>query len=100
MPDGFEVGDGVCLRTRNPHNGGQRCAETRPGGPLGKPLQARPGVTRKPLALGESTCTSVFPLLSGEEIENLAIENLTLDGNQANNENLDGNYGGCIFLQD
>jgi hypothetical protein len=28
------------------------------------------------------------------------IENLTLDGNKANNENLNGNFGGCIFLQD
>jgi parallel beta-helix repeat protein len=25
---------------------------------------------------------------------------LVLDGNRANNENLDGNYGGCVFLQD
>ncbi|MCB1235892.1 MAG: right-handed parallel beta-helix repeat-containing protein, partial [Verrucomicrobiae bacterium] len=28
------------------------------------------------------------------------IENLTLDGNRDHNENLDGNYAGCIFLQD
>lgn len=28
------------------------------------------------------------------------IENLTLDGNRANNENFNGNYGGCVFLQD
>ena len=28
------------------------------------------------------------------------FENLALDGNKANNENLDGNYAGCVFLQD
>ena len=39
-------------------------------------------------------------MVTGEEIDNLVIERLTLDGNRANNENLDGNYGGCIFLQD
>jgi hypothetical protein len=50
--------------------------------------------------MGESTCSTLFPLVTGDEIENLVIENLALDGNRKNNENLDGNYGGCIFLQD
>ena len=31
---------------------------------------------------------------------NRSIEELTLDGNGSNNANLNGNYGGCIFLQD
>jgi nitrous oxidase accessory protein NosD len=30
----------------------------------------------------------------------VAIENVVLDGNRANSANLDGNYAGCIFLQD
>ena len=46
------------------------------------------------------TATTLFPLLTGENIADIAIENLTLDGNRANNDNLDGNYAGCIFLQD
>ena len=50
--------------------------------------------------MGDSTCSTLFPLVTGNEIENLVIENLTIDGNRANNQNLDGNYGGCIFLQD
>ena len=28
------------------------------------------------------------------------IEDLALDGNKDNNENLDGNHAGCIFMQD
>ena len=28
------------------------------------------------------------------------LENLTLDGNKEQNENLNGNYAGCIFMQD
>ena len=46
------------------------------------------------------TVSKLFPILSGEEIEDIVIENITLDGNKANNENLNGNYAGCIFLQD
>ena len=49
---------------------------------------------------GDATASTLFPLLSGENVADIAIENLTLDGNRANNDNLDGNYAGCIFLQD
>src|SRR6202023_3026 len=49
---------------------------------------------------GEATATTLFPILSGESVSNVHIENLVLDGNRANNENLDGNYAGCIFMQD
>ena len=50
--------------------------------------------------MGEATAATLFPLLSGEFISNITVENLVLDGNKTNNENLDGNYAGCIFLQD
>jgi len=50
--------------------------------------------------MGNSTATTVFPLVTGEYISDIAVENLTLDGNRANNANLDGNYGGCNFFQD
>ena len=30
----------------------------------------------------------------------MTFENIALDGNKANNENLDGNYAGCIWMQD
>jgi hypothetical protein len=49
---------------------------------------------------GEPTCSTLFPLISGENIAGVAIQDLALDGNRDNNENLDGNYAGCIFLQD
>lgn len=97
---GFQVGDGVCLRTKNPHNGGQTT--------LKRTLIARDGKRFKldrPLKenlwlMGESTASTLFPLLSGEFITDVVIENLTLDGNQRQNTLLDGNYAGCIFMQD
>lgn len=97
---GFEIGDSVCLRTKNPHNGGtdvlKRTLVARSGNrfKLDRPLRQNFWTT------GEPTCSTLFPLVTSEETENLVIENLTLDGNRSNNENLDGNYGGCIFLQD
>lgn len=50
--------------------------------------------------VGDPTCSSLFPLLTSENAADVVIENLTLDGNGKNNENLNGNYGGGIFLQD
>ena len=33
-------------------------------------------------------------------MSDIAIENICLDGNRANNEFLNGNYVGCIFLRE
>ncbi len=49
---------------------------------------------------GETTVASLFPILDVENVADVVIENLVLDGNRAQNENLDGNYAGCIFMQD
>ena len=54
---------------------------------------------REPLA-GATRGFDSFPLFSGDNIADVAIENIAIDGNRENNENLDGNYAGCIFLQD
>jgi hypothetical protein len=99
-PKGFEIGDGICLRGRNPHNGGatvlKRTLVARSGNrfKLDRPLRENLWL------MGDATAVALFPLLSGENIADLAIEDLALDGNKAKNDNLDGNYGGCVFLQD
>jgi nitrous oxidase accessory protein NosD len=99
-PRGFQVGDGVCLRAKNPHDSGsvvlKRTLVARSGDrfKLDRPLRENLWLA------GTPTVAALFPILSGENVTDLVIENLTLDGNKANNENLDGNYSGCIFLQD
>jgi hypothetical protein len=97
---GFQVGDGVCLRAHNPHTKGMTV--------LRRTLVARTGnrfkldrALRENIWLqGDATAATLFPLLCGEEIADVAIENITLDGNRKQNDHLDGNYSGCIFLQD
>jgi hypothetical protein len=97
---GFQVGDSVCLRCRNAHYGNPEV--------LKRTLVARSGDRFKldrPLKenywqISDPTAHALFPLLTGEEIERIVIENISLDGDRANNDNLDGNYAGCIFLQD
>ena len=98
--DGFRVGDGVCLRARNPHNGGTVVCKRTLVARSGNRFKLDRALRENFWLLGESTVATLFPILSGENIADVTIENITLDGNRANNENLDGNYAGCVFLQD
>ena len=97
---GFRVGDSICLRATNPHDGGplvfKRLLVARSGDrfKLDRALRENVWSSGKPLV------QALFPLLWGEEIEGFAVENLHLDGDRAQNPELDGNHAGCIFLQD
>ena len=97
---GFEVGDSVCLRTKNPHHGGQEVLKRTLVARSGNRFKLDRALRQNFWTTGEPTCSTLFPLVTSEETENLVIENIALDGNRANNENLDGNHAGCIFLQD
>jgi parallel beta-helix repeat protein len=97
---GFRIGDGVCLRAKDAKTGRhivlKRTLTARSGNrfKLDKPLR------ENLWQMNGATCATLFPLLSGEFCEDLRIENLVLDGNRDHNAELDGNYAGCIFLQD
>jgi len=99
-PAGFEIGDGICLRARASSKTSdditKRTLIARTGNrfKLDRPL--RENFWRN----GDATVSTLFPLVTGEFITDIAVENLVLDGNRANNALLDGNYAGCIWLQD
>jgi nitrous oxidase accessory protein NosD len=97
---GFRVGDGVCLRAKNPHHGGATVIKRTLVARAGNRFKLDKGLRENLWAMGNPTAATLFPILSGEFVTNVAIEGLALDGNKANNEELDGNYAGCIFLQD
>src|SRR5262249_43337723 len=97
---GFRVGDGVCLRARNPHNNSTTVIKRTLIARSGSRFKLDKGLRENLWLIGEATATTLFPILTGEFIHSVAIENLMIDGNRTNNENLDGNYAGCIFLQD
>ena len=97
---GFRVGDGVCLRTKNPHNGGMNVLKRTLVARTGKRFKLDKPLRENFWQIGDTTVSALHPLFSGEEIADFTIENIVLDGNRAKNDNLDGNYAGCIFLQD
>jgi hypothetical protein len=97
---GLQIGDGICIRAKDPSTGGQevikRTLVARSGPRFKLDVALRKNVWLK----GQPTVSTLFPLFSGENIADVTIENISLDGNKANNENLDGNYAGCIWMQD
>ncbi|MFN0196930.1 MAG: right-handed parallel beta-helix repeat-containing protein [Planctomycetaceae bacterium] len=97
---GFQLGDGVCLITKNPHTGSMQYLKRTLVARSGKRFKLDRPLRENYWQMGNSSANALFPLLTGEEIENVVIQNVTLDGNREQNEHLDGNYAGCIFLQD
>lgn len=97
---GFQVGDGICLRAKNPHHGGMDVIKRTLIARSGNRFKLDRGLRENLWSMGNPTASTLFPILSGENITNVVIESVTLNGNRANNEELDGNYAGCIFLQD
>lgn len=96
----FQVGDSVVLRAKNPHDGGPTVIKRRLIAQDGRRFKLDDGLRENLWLAGKPTCSSLFPLLTSERTSDVTIENLVLDGNRANNENFNGNYGGGIFLQD
>jgi len=98
--DGFRLGDGICLRAKNPATGAAvvlkrtLVARTGPRFKLDRPLRENLWL------MHHATAATLFPILSGDGVEDIRIEALTLDGNREHNDELDGNYAGCVFLQD
>jgi hypothetical protein len=97
---GFRVGDGVVLRARDPHDGGAIVIKRTLVARSGHRFRLDAGLRENLWLAGKATCSAMFPLLTAERTADVVIENLALDGDKANNEHLDGNYAGCIFLQD
>jgi len=97
---GFRVGDGVVLRATNADSNSSVVIKRTLVARSGNRFKLNDGLRENLWLTGKPTCASLFPLLTSEYTADVVIENLALDGNLANCGNLDGNYAGCIFLQD
>ncbi len=97
---GFRVGDGVFITAKNTNNGDAVHVKRTLVANKGNRFKLNDGLRKNIWLTGNPKATSVFPLLTSEYSADVLIENLVLDGNRANNVNMNGNYGGCIFLQD
>ena len=99
-PQDFRVGDGITLMAKDPNNGSQTVIKRTLVARSGNRFKLNDGLRKNLWLSGKPECSSLFPLLTSEYTSDVVIEKLVLDGNRANCSNLNGNYGGGIFLQD
>lgn len=99
-PSGFQIGDGIVLRTRNPHNGSFDTYKRTLIGRAGNRFKLNQMLVENFWTKEGASAATLFALFDGYKISDVSIENICLDGNRANNEFLNGNYVGCIFLRE
>ena len=99
-PGDFQVGDGITLTAKNPNNGSSIVIKRMLTARSGNRFRLNDGLRKNLWLSGKPQCSSLFPLLASEYTSDVVVEKLTLDGNRSNCTNLNGNYGGCVFLQD
>ncbi len=94
--DGFAVGDGVAIWDKG--SNGFHTTVARITGrnentfSISKPLNADCMVS------GNAQAATVFPIVSGYDVEGARVEDLTIEGNKEENVALNGCRGGGIFL--
>jgi len=47
----------------------------------------------------DATAATIFPILTAENVENVLVEDMVLDGNRNRNEHINGNFAGAVFIQ-
>ena len=96
----FQVGDGICLQGKAPFNNSRTVIKRTLVARSGDRFKLDRGLRKNLWLAGKPTVEALFPLLTSQGTSDVVMENITLDGNRENNGHLDGNEGGCIFLQD
>jgi hypothetical protein len=47
----------------------------------------------------EATAGTIFPILTAENVDEVQVRDLVLDGHREKNEHINGNFSGAVFLQ-
>ena len=97
---GFEIGDGVVLRTKNPNNGSFDIYKRTLIARSGNRFKLNQMLVENFWTKEGASASTLFALFDGFRISDVTIDNICLDGNRANNDFLNGNYVGCIFLRE
>ena len=99
-PTIFKVGGGILLRGKAPHYDKQQFVKRTVTAADGNVIHLDRDAREDFWADVKAEAATLFPVVTGEYVCDVIVESLTIDGNRAENQNLNGNYGGGIFIQD
>lgn len=97
---GFNVGDGICLKTVNPDHGALDVFRRTIVAKDGHRLKLDKGLRESIWLSQEPEIATLFPIFTAEYANDILIQDIAVDGARDNNENLNGNYGGGLWFQD
>jgi len=95
-PSGFEVGTGVTIL--DDRSGGFHVTVATIIGVKGNTLKINKPLLADYLVTANARAQNTFPIISGYYVENVRIENITIDGNREKNPPITGCRGAGIFL--
>jgi hypothetical protein len=95
-PAGFAVGVGVAIWDRNA--GGFHTTVARVTGRNGNTFALSKPLNTDCMVANGAAAATIFPVISGYDVEGCVLEDLVVDGNRANNPWLNGCRGAGIFL--
>ena len=99
-PSIFTVGGGILLRGKSPHFDKSQFVKRTVTAIEGNVITIDRDPRENFWIDMKAEAATLFPVVTGDYVNDVVIEDLTIDGNRAENENLNGNYGGGIFIQD
>lgn len=95
-PSGFEVGYGVTIWDSN--SGGFHTTVARITGRRGNTFSIDTPMNADCMVHNKAKAATVFPVVSGTNIEGARVENLVIEGNKDQNVHLNGCRGAGIFM--
>ncbi|MFT4638717.1 MAG: parallel beta-helix repeat protein [Verrucomicrobiales bacterium] len=95
-PMGFEVGRGVTIRDNG--SGGFHTTVARITGRRGNTFSINKPLNADCMVAHGAKATTTFPVISGYDLQGVELVHLTIDGNKAENEHLNGCRGAGIFF--
>ena len=95
-PAGFRVGSGVAIWDKN--SGGFHTTVARITGQNGNRFSIDRPLNADCMIENSAQAATVFPIVSGYDLEGAAVEDLIIDGNKTENVALNGCRGAGIFL--
>jgi parallel beta-helix repeat protein len=97
-PAGFRVGDGVAIADSRSAGGFDVTTATITARLDDKTFRISGPLRADYMVFRKASARLAFPLVGGWQVKNAAVEGLTLDGNRASSQPLDGCRGGGIYL--
>lgn len=95
-PEGFRVGYGVAVW--DSQSGGFHTTVGRITGQNGNTFSITMPLNADCMVANKAQAATVFPVVSGYNLDGVHVENLTIEGNKEENVNLNGCRGAGIFL--